>query len=109
MEMFQEQLDKLVELDCFLYSKARKHPADSMNHWKESGVSSSLRHSMDAIQNSFNKNNGSIMIRATLIYISFEMTVQYNGEGLDRDTIKRILPPFFSTRQEGTGIGLAVC
>jgi two-component system, NtrC family, sensor kinase len=34
--------------------------------------------------------------------------VQDNGPGLDRDTIAKIFDPFFSTKEGGTGLGLAL-
>jgi len=38
----------------------------------------------------------------------FELSIQDNGCGMTQQTIGRILEPFFTTRANGTGLGLAV-
>ncbi len=37
-----------------------------------------------------------------------EITVSDNGEGVEPDDLERIFDPFFSTRESGTGLGLAL-
>ena len=34
--------------------------------------------------------------------------VQDSGVGMDRETVAQIFDPFYSTKREGTGLGLAV-
>lgn len=36
------------------------------------------------------------------------MEVEDSGTGMDEDTVSRAVEPYFTTREEGTGIGLAV-
>jgi len=38
-----------------------------------------------------------------------EIVFRDGGEGIDKDNISRIFDGFFSTREEGTGVGLAFC
>ena len=38
-----------------------------------------------------------------------EIAVEDNGPGMDEPTLERALLPFFTTRTEGTGLGLALC
>jgi two-component system sensor histidine kinase HydH len=38
----------------------------------------------------------------------FEIIFKDNGKGIQKNDLKRIFDPFFSTREEGTGLGLAV-
>ncbi|MCK5878893.1 MAG: ATP-binding protein [Holophagae bacterium] len=40
---------------------------------------------------------------------SIRITVQDNGTGMDEKTLERALVPFYTTRKEGTGLGLALC
>jgi two-component system sensor histidine kinase AtoS len=37
-----------------------------------------------------------------------EVTISDNGEGVEPDDLERIFDPFFSTRESGTGLGLAL-
>lgn len=38
-----------------------------------------------------------------------DVTVSDNGEGMDEDRMCHVFDPFFSTRAEGMGMGLAIC
>ncbi len=40
---------------------------------------------------------------------SVEISVQDNGPGMDEDTLQRVFTPFFTTKDSGTGLGLALC
>ncbi len=40
---------------------------------------------------------------------SVEISVQDNGPGMDDDTLQRVFIPFFTTKDSGTGLGLALC
>ncbi len=37
------------------------------------------------------------------------LTVSDNGHGMDREVLSHILEPFFTTKEQGTGLGLATC
>jgi C4-dicarboxylate-specific signal transduction histidine kinase len=38
-----------------------------------------------------------------------EITVSDNGPGIPVDNLPRVFAPFFTTKQDGNGLGLAVC
>ena len=38
-----------------------------------------------------------------------EISIEDNGPGMDEDTLERAVVPFFTTRADGTGMGLALC
>lgn len=38
-----------------------------------------------------------------------EISIEDNGPGMDEDTLERAVVPFFTTREDGTGMGLALC
>ncbi|NQT06005.1 MAG: ATP-binding protein, partial [Candidatus Omnitrophica bacterium] len=40
---------------------------------------------------------------------SFMIKIQDTGKGIPQDDIMRIFDPFFSTKQEGVGLGLTIC
>jgi two-component system NtrC family sensor kinase len=54
-------------------------------------------------------NGGTLTIRSRVkdnnIVVAFEDT----GVGIDSERLKRIFDPFYSTKEKGTGMGLAVC
>ncbi|MCA9666802.1 MAG: sensor histidine kinase [Myxococcales bacterium] len=55
------------------------------------------------------REGGRVKIRSwysqTMAYVS----VEDNGEGFDADQIENIFQPFYTTKAEGTGIGLYIC
>ncbi|WP_246942704.1 two-component system sensor histidine kinase NtrB [Bacillus pinisoli] len=68
-----------------------------------------IKNGMDAIQASPNKNQGSILIKTKLNQDTVEISVQDNGKGMDKETVRKIFTPFFTTKDKGIGIGLSVC
>lgn len=55
-------------------------------------------------------DGGSLQIKASYKQDEgrFEIIFKDNGKGIQENDLKRIFDPFFSTREEGTGLGLAV-
>jgi signal transduction histidine kinase len=38
-----------------------------------------------------------------------ELLIRDNGPGMDTETLAKVYDPFFTTKESGTGLGLAVC
>ncbi|HLL20835.1 MAG TPA: ATP-binding protein [Kofleriaceae bacterium] len=55
------------------------------------------------------KPHGSVAIHANERAGMLELQVEDDGVGMSRDTLDRIGTPFFTTRPEGTGLGIAQC
>ncbi|MGQ0771775.1 MAG: sensor histidine kinase [Nitrososphaerota archaeon] len=53
--------------------------------------------------------NGKIMIQASEIDDSIVIDVIDNGRGIEKDNLPKIFEPLFTTKQDGTGLGLASC
>ena len=53
--------------------------------------------------------NGKIMIQASEIDDSIVIDVIDNGHGIEKDNLPKIFEPLFTTKQGGTGLGLASC
>ena len=53
--------------------------------------------------------NGYVSIEARALTDSVELSVKDQGAGMDSEVLKRVGTPFFTTRSEGTGLGLAQC
>jgi two-component system, sporulation sensor kinase E len=68
---------------------------------------------MNLIQNAIEAitNNGDIHIRTAFIkekdFVS--ITIEDNGIGIEEEDLGQILNPFFSTKENGLGLGLSVC
>jgi signal transduction histidine kinase len=53
--------------------------------------------------------NGQVSITAQATGGMLELQVRDTGVGMTRDTLERVGTPFFTTRPEGTGLGIAQC
>ncbi|MCF6247350.1 MAG: ATP-binding protein [Desulfobacula sp.] len=54
------------------------------------------------------KPNGTITIRATHQAGSIVINFMDDGKGIDKDLLKKIWTPFFTTKDTGTGLGLGI-
>ncbi|MFA3774786.1 ATP-binding protein [Bacillus safensis] len=52
---------------------------------------------------------GSIYISTEKVMNEWKITIQDEGKGMSEDDIQKIYDPFFSTKTEGTGLGLTIC
>lgn len=52
---------------------------------------------------------GSIYISTEKLMNEWEITIQDEGKGMSEEDIQKIYDPFFSTKTEGTGLGLTIC
>jgi signal transduction histidine kinase len=64
-----------------------------------------FRNALEALQN---QENGIISIQVTRNELpsGWEVTIADNGPGMTKETANRIFMPFFTTKPEGTGLGL---
>jgi signal transduction histidine kinase len=51
---------------------------------------------------------GSAAVSARLLDDVIEITVRDDGRGIARDELDRVFDPFYTTREEGTGLGLTI-
>jgi len=66
-----------------------------------------IRNALDAIEQI---KDSPILIKATRLSSSdIEISVIDCGKGIDKQTTEQIFTPFFTTKESGMGIGLAVC
>ncbi|MFJ5963569.1 ATP-binding protein [Bacillus sp. NPDC093026] len=52
---------------------------------------------------------GSIYISTEKVMNEWKITIQDEGKGMSEKDIQKIYDPFFSTKKEGTGLGLTIC
>lgn len=67
-----------------------------------------LQNAMQALEES-SLGSRQIIIQAGLVDRGIEVRVSDNGPGLPPDHLDQVFTPFFSTRTEGLGLGLAIC
>jgi signal transduction histidine kinase len=53
--------------------------------------------------------NGRVQIEAYTTHDGLEIQVKDTGIGMDPETLAKVGTPFFTTRKEGTGLGIAQC
>lgn len=54
-------------------------------------------------------HGGTLIVTARLVDSHVEVTVADNGMGMTPETLAEIEAPFFTTKEHGTGLGLATC
>ncbi len=53
--------------------------------------------------------NGSILVEITTDASAVDIYIRDTGCGMDESHLKQVFSPFFTTKEKGTGLGLAVC
>lgn len=56
-----------------------------------------------------NKSGGRVVVTAADLGASLQLTVDDNGRGMSPEVLRKVGTPFFSTRPEGTGLGVTQC
>lgn len=64
-----------------------------------------IKNSMEAIKEK-NNGNGEIDLTGSIENDNYVVTLLDNGVGIDSKTMKDIYEPFFTTKQDGTGLGV---
>lgn len=54
-------------------------------------------------------NGGNLTLRAENTKEGVEIRISDTGMGMAKDTLRKIGTPFFTTKEKGTGLGIAVC
>ncbi|HDR7912015.1 TPA: GHKL domain-containing protein [Bacillus wiedmannii] len=68
-----------------------------------------LKNSVEAIEDSPNKNEGYICIKVIQKNEYIKISIKDNGKGMDDVVLSNLYTPFFTTKEEGTGLGMALC
>ena len=69
-----------------------------------------IHNGIEAIQNSPNRGKGLISIRTRLCPIDEKINISItdNGKGISNELVNKIFVPFYTTKDKGAGIGLAI-
>jgi two-component system nitrogen regulation sensor histidine kinase NtrY len=66
-----------------------------------------LQNSVNVLQE-HSVNNPQISLKLLQIEKHFYIIVEDNGSGFDKDNRKKLIEPYYTTREKGTGLGLAI-
>ncbi len=97
-------LQKNIELDIILKDPNLIFKADTT--LIEQVLINLLVNAIDAVKNI---HNPIITLNAEFINDKTIIRINDNGVGIDEDVLDKIFIPFFSTRKNGSGIGLTLC
>ncbi|MBT2689612.1 GHKL domain-containing protein [Bacillus sp. ISL-47] len=67
-----------------------------------------LKNALEALQN-VNRSDGMIRIYAETKQEKAYIIVEDNGPGMSQETVDQLFVPFYTTKSNGTGIGLSIC
>ncbi|MFD1178508.1 ATP-binding protein [Paenibacillus puldeungensis] len=67
-----------------------------------------IKNAMDAISEVEGDHKGVINIKAEVDAKHINISIQDNGNGMDKGQLGRLFDPFFTTKEKGTGLGLSV-
>jgi nitrogen fixation/metabolism regulation signal transduction histidine kinase len=65
-----------------------------------------LKNALDAVRDS---DEGRIRLRGRLELGKAVISIIDNGAGIDAETLEQVFVPFFTTKRDGSGIGLSLC
>lgn len=68
-----------------------------------------IKNAMDAIEEiNDGEHSGAIHLDAKAVGNYVHISIQDNGNGMDKGLLSRLFDPFFTTKEKGTGLGLSV-
>jgi signal transduction histidine kinase len=67
-----------------------------------------IKNSLEAVEELESKRQGVINISTELEGDQVKITIQDNGNGMDKAIVNKLFAPFFTTKDKGTGLGLSV-
>lgn len=97
LEKRQIALDK-IELENNLITHADAS-------WLEQVIINVFKNAMDALEN---VEDAAIRVKAFQRNQKVIVTIRDNGVGMDKETLEKIFVPFFTTKKNGTGVGLSL-
>lgn len=105
-ELNEQLLPQLQQRDALLQVEGQDAPVELQGN-KDALLGALANLCMNALQAGAREPRIEIRI-ATTIRGLLSMSIRDNGRGMDRETRAHIFDPFFSTKADGTGLGLAV-
>lgn len=64
-----------------------------------------IKNSIEALEGI---NDGYIKITTRILDNNFNLIIEDNGIGMDKETLKKFMEPFFTTKARGTGLGVSL-
>lgn len=104
VKLFSKSLeaDVKVHLNCSL--EESDQATISPHEWRQI-LLNLLQNSVQAMPKG---RGGDIHVQQSATKSTLLTTIKDNGKGMDKQTLARVFDPFFTTREEGTGLGLSL-
>lgn len=68
-----------------------------------------IQNALQAIEEAEITDRGAVNLSSTILGDEVLISIQDNGSGIEEPVLDSLFKPFFTTKKEGNGIGLAVC
>ncbi|MDX2429474.1 MAG: HAMP domain-containing sensor histidine kinase, partial [Bacteroides sp.] len=104
-DLYKEDMKKQsILLNC---QSDCSHELEADRYMLEQVLINLVKNSLKAVQKS---KNPEISISCSVDHDSrVSISVRDNGEGIHQDKLEQVFVPFFTTREDGSGIGLSLC
>ncbi len=105
MEVIELLEEKLAErqISCSLYLTELQSTVFGNEESLKQVFINLMKNSIEAVQ-----NGGNIMFWSSIDNNTISIVMSDNGHGMDENTFKQLFMPFFTTKEEATGLGLLI-
>ena len=105
MEVIELLEEKLAErqISCSLYLAELQSTVFGNEESLKQVFINLMKNSIEAVQ-----NGGNIMFWSSIDNNTISIVMSDNGHGMDENTFKQLFMPFFTTKEEATGLGLLI-
>ncbi|MCF6137941.1 ATP-binding protein [Pseudalkalibacillus berkeleyi] len=113
-DLIVKSLVHIIQSECLLHNVYFEHDVEECNFYSmmnesmvKQVVLNLLRNSVEAYHNI--ENNRFIKLSGSVTSTCYEVIFRDQGPGMNETILEQIGKPFFTTKEKGNGIGIALC